>query len=79
MPGPAPGLRLGGSSWHWWHADAPGDSIEIDPVWPGYTANLARARVRVRQRSREIRRILESERPGTLRQTGGAGRLRGTH
>lgn len=79
MPGPSPGLRLGGSSRHWWHADAPGDNIEIDLVWPGYTANLARARVRVCPRAREIRRILESERPGTLRQIGGAGRLRGTH
>jgi hypothetical protein len=74
MPGPAPSLRLGGSARHWWHADAPGYSIEIDPVWPGYTANLARALTR----AREICRILESERPGTLRQIGGAGRLRGT-
>ena len=43
MPGPAPGLRLGGSSRHWWHAGAPGHSIEIDPVRPGYTA-ISRAR-----------------------------------
>ena len=43
MPGPASGLRLGGSSSHCWRARTPGHSIEIDPVRPGYTA-VSRAR-----------------------------------
>ena len=79
MPRPSPGLRLGSSSRHWWHAGTPGHSIEIDPVRPGYTAVLARARVRAHPSTREVHRFSESEGLGALRQIRGACRLCGTH
>ena len=68
-----PGLRLGGSSRHWWHAGAPGHRIEVDTVEPRLYCDLARTRVRA-----EVHKDSESEGSQTLRQIRGACRLCGS-
>ena len=78
LPGPSPGLRLGGSSGHWEHVGAPGDSIESDPVRPRLYSG-PRAGTRARARAREKTQFSGANDLGALSQIRGACRLCGTH